>query len=219
MELVDQQSLNIQVSASTGTLSSVQELSPSSFNSLDGLSIQLIQQVLISDLPVSASETSEITMTISNAANGQFTDVYLANTNNQWLSSADIANSQVASNTASILVEDGSEFDLDNQVNGEITARIASVSANEATSSSSGGDSRCFIASAVYPSGHKDLATLRQFRDNTLKNLPGGNWLIHQYYENSPHLVVWMKSHHTVMWVTRFMICLLYTSPSPRDRG
>ena len=196
------------MSASTGTLSSVQALSLNNFSSLSGLSVQLVQQILISDLPVSASETSEITLTINDSANGQFTDVYLANNNNQWLSSAEIANSQVASETASILVEDGSEFDLDNQVNGEIVARVASVSASETTSSSSGSDSRCFIASAVYSNGHQNLSTLRQFRDNVLAKLPGGGELINYYYQVSPKAVVWMQDHPALLNLTRSVISL-----------
>ena len=205
MQLIDQQSLSMTVSASSGTLSSVQALATDNFDSLNGLSVQLIQQVLISNLPISAAETSEISLSLNNATSGQLNEVYLANNNNQWQSSDQTSNTQLSTNSASILIEDGSEYDLDNQINGEIVARIASVSVNNTTASdsNSNSDSRCFIASSVYPAGHPDLSTFRSFRDIILKALPGGDNLVDFYYQSSPRLVAWMSKHPQLLDITR----------------
>lgn len=209
MQLTDQQSLTINVSTSSGTLSSIQALDKSSFDSLNNVSVQLIQQVLISNLPITAAETSEISISLANTSQGQLDDIYLANVDNLWQNSTQTSNTQVSSTNASIVVEDGSEFDLDNQVNGEIIARIASTSTNNATESSSSDDSRCFIASAVYGSGHENLQTLRDFRDHILKKLPGGQWLIATYYQHSPNLIPWMKQHPQVLEATRSSLALI----------
>ena len=205
MQLIDQQSLSMTVSASSGTLSSVQALVTDNFDSLNGLSVQLIQQVLISNLPISAAETSEISLSLNNATSGQLNEIYLANNTNQWQSSDQTSNTQLSANSASILIEDGGEYDLDNQVNGEIVARIASVSVNNTTASdsNSNSDSRCFIASSVYPAGHDDLSTFRSFRDNILKPLPGGDSLVNFYYQSSPKLVAWMSKHPQLLEITR----------------
>ncbi len=213
MTLVDQQSLALNVSSSNGTLSSIQALDNSSFDSTDNVSVQLVQQVRITDLPITAAEASEISITLANASDGKINDIYLASTNNQWQNAEEANNVQVASSSASIVIEDGSEHDLDNQVNGAIIARIASTTSNNTTESdSSGGDSRCFIASAVYEPGHQNLSTLRQFRDTVLRTLPGGDWLISTYYQHSPSLVVWIQHHPTVLSVTRSSLSVVSAS-------
>lgn len=206
MQLTDQQSLTLTVSSSSGTLSAIQALDKSNFETLDNVSVQLVQQILISNLPITAAETSEITISLANGSDGQLDDIYIADTNNQWQNSAQTSNTQVSSSTASVLIEDGSEFDLDNQVNGEIVARIASTSTNNSTESSSSSDSRCFIASAVYSSEHQDLQTLRYFRDHVLTVLPGGDHLISAYYHYSPQLVAWMKHHPRTLETTRSLL-------------
>ncbi|WP_284384129.1 S8 family serine peptidase [Litoribrevibacter albus] len=203
MQLTDQQSLTLTVSASAGTLSSIQALNSSSFDSLDEVTVQLIQQILISNLPITSAEASEISITLANSNSGQINEIYLADTRNQWQNATDTSIAQVASSNASLVLEDGGEFDLDGQVNGEIIARVASASTNNTTESSKSSDSRCFIASAVYPNGHQDLSTLRSFRDQVLLQMPGGQWLVDSYYRMSPRLVAWMKHHPTLLSFTR----------------
>jgi subtilisin family serine protease len=202
MQLTDQQSLTINVAASSGTLSSIQSLKPENFDSLNAQSVQLIQKIQITNLPVTAAETSEISLTLVNASSGRFNDIYLQNQTNQWLSSSSITNAEVSSSSVSIVIEDGSSLDLDRSINGEILAHVASVSQNN-TTASGGSDSRCFIASSVYPSGHHNLTTLRNFRDDILASLPGGNEIIGLYYENSPKLIVWMQQYPALIEVTK----------------
>ena len=66
------------------------------------------------------------------------------------------------------------------------------VHSNQASTSS---DSRCFVASALYAEEPEKLTKLRAFRDQTLRTLPGGDWMITQYYHYSPQWVEWSKEY------------------------
>jgi len=54
-------------------------------------------------------------------------------------------------------------------------------------------DSRCFIASSIYPHQPGKLQKFRLFRDNVLLKLPGGKALVNRYYRYSPLLVEQFK--------------------------
>ena len=54
-------------------------------------------------------------------------------------------------------------------------------------------DSRCFIASAIYPNQPKKLKKIRGFRDEILLPLPGGKFVVQTYYKYSPQLVLQMQ--------------------------
>ncbi|EOU2463244.1 S8 family serine peptidase [Vibrio navarrensis] len=56
-------------------------------------------------------------------------------------------------------------------------------------------DSRCFLAKSLFADQPQTLAFYRHFRDEVLLNLPGGDWLVAQYYHWSPRLVVWAEEH------------------------
>jgi len=54
-------------------------------------------------------------------------------------------------------------------------------------------DSRCFIASSIYPQQPEKLQKLRAFRDHVLLEIPGGEALVSAYYHYSPILVETLK--------------------------
>lgn len=65
---------------------------------------------------------------------------------------------------------------------------------NKPKTSNSGGNSWCYITTAVCdyfnkPDDCYELKTLRDFRDNRLKNMPGGVELIKEYYNIAPSIV------------------------------
>ena len=60
-------------------------------------------------------------------------------------------------------------------------------------------DSRCFIASAVYPDQPQKLHKLRTFRDQFLLQMPGGKTAVNSYYHYSPMLVEEFKDSPRIM--------------------
>ncbi|NVC64488.1 hypothetical protein FC652_15310 [Vibrio sp. 05-20-BW147] len=66
-------------------------------------------------------------------------------------------------------------------------------------------DSRCFLATSLFAEQPQTLDYYRHFRDDVLLKLPGGEWLVAQYYHWSPRLVVWAEEHRwfkeTIRWL------------------
>ncbi|MBE4575074.1 hypothetical protein BOO36_14775 [Vibrio navarrensis] len=67
-------------------------------------------------------------------------------------------------------------------------------------------DSRCFLATSLFADQPQTLAFYRHFRDEVLLNLPGGDWLVAQYYHWSPRLVVWAEEHPWFKAVMRWVL-------------
>ena len=62
----------------------------------------------------------------------------------------------------------------------------------------------CFVATVAYGDvDHPDVRTLRWFRDNVLIRLPGGSWLIGQYYAVGPGLARNLQSSPVGLWLVR----------------
>ncbi|KGK17405.1 S8 family serine peptidase [Vibrio navarrensis] len=67
-------------------------------------------------------------------------------------------------------------------------------------------DSRCFLATSLFADQPQTLAFYRHFRDEVLLNLPGGDWLVAQYYHWSPRLVVWAEEYPWFKAVMRWVL-------------
>lgn len=64
-----------------------------------------------------------------------------------------------------------------------------------------GGESGfCYVATVAYggDADHPDVRQLRWFRDNVLSRLPGGTWVIGQYYAHGPGLAAALAPHPVV---------------------
>ncbi len=69
----------------------------------------------------------------------------------------------------------------------------------------SGGESGfCFVATVAYGGqDHPDVRLLRWFRDRVLLRLPGGTWLVGQYYAVGPTLADLLGERPGALWVVR----------------
>ena len=67
-------------------------------------------------------------------------------------------------------------------------------------------DKRCYVASYLYGMEDQRTETLRQFRDNTLDNMPGGRILIAVYYRLSPMVIEISKKSSWVELVLRRIV-------------
>jgi hypothetical protein len=63
----------------------------------------------------------------------------------------------------------------------------------------------CYVATVAYggDADHPDVRQLRWFRDNVLGRLPGGTWVIGQYYAYGPGLAASLAPHPTATRVVR----------------
>jgi hypothetical protein len=63
----------------------------------------------------------------------------------------------------------------------------------------------CYVATVAYggDADHPDVRQLRWFRDNVLSRLPGGTWLIGQYYTHGPGLAAALAPHPVVKRIVR----------------
>jgi hypothetical protein len=70
---------------------------------------------------------------------------------------------------------------------------------------SDGGSKHCFVATAAYGGNidHPDLDQLRWLRDEVIARLPGGSWLIAEYYEHGPGWASQVEDRPALAHVTR----------------
>ncbi|MEM9744183.1 MAG: CFI-box-CTERM domain-containing protein [Pseudomonadota bacterium] len=109
---------------------------------------------------------------------------------------------------------DGGVGDLDGSVNGRIvdpsglsvTECASGNCAADSASSSSGSDSRCFVATALFGSSARETDALRAFRDQYLRRSTLGQWFIEWYYAHSPSWVRATNDLPRVRAVARFAL-------------
>ncbi len=65
------------------------------------------------------------------------------------------------------------------------------------------GDSRCFVATAVYGGSHPSTGILREWRDRVLMKSRGGRLLVGAYYRVSPALLPVLRRHPALASVIR----------------
>lgn len=64
----------------------------------------------------------------------------------------------------------------------------------------------CFIASVTYGQMAPETQTLRQFRDQVLRQTAVGRRLIRLYYRMSPRLAAWLAGRETAVFVSRILL-------------
>lgn len=105
---------------------------------------------------------------------------------------------------------------------GENSSKITRHTSSSHRSGSSGGyGSFCFISTVICEYFGKsddcaELNTLREFRDNWLRNQPGGQQLIAEYYNNAPLIVSKLKAsadyetYCQYLWDNYLQPCLIF---------
>jgi hypothetical protein len=82
-----------------------------------------------------------------------------------------------------------------------------SVSISRDDSEDDDDDKKCFIATAAYGSYLAgEVQVLRGFRDEYLLTNPAGSAFVHYYYEFSPPVADYIKSHATLKTAVRYML-------------
>lgn len=124
-----------------------------------------------------------------------------------------ISNSAVTSTDSSVSVQphqatlsvaDQSAYDLNSELNA-ITIQYTQATSSVASSSSES-DSRCFIATSLFPNNPMILASLRGIRDDVILHLPYGQQFIEMYYFYSPF---WVEVVRDIPAVTLPLIVML----------
>lgn len=96
-------------------------------------------------------------------------------------------------------------YEWEPRIERERNAESMRLSARGASATASASD--CFIATAAYGSAlDPHVATLRHFRDAHLLNNAGGRWFVARYYELSPPLADYIRSHDAARTVVRALL-------------
>lgn len=143
-------------------------------------------------------------------------NITVKDTTNVSLQSIELISNSAATSTnssvsvqphqATLSVADQSAYDLNSELNA-ITIQYTQATSSVASSSSES-DSRCFIATSLFPNNPMILESLRGIRDDVILRLPYGPQFIEMYYFYSPF---WVEVVRDIPAVTLPLILMLGT--------